>query len=369
MAKTVTHLIAGLGKGGAETMLYQVLKYRTDRGTAHQVVSLGGARYYEGPIRELGVPVTELAFRTRPASGLLRLVKLLRGTDTLCCWMYHANFVGWIAGRLARVPRVVWCIRHPTLDPALNKKLTLRISAFCAKRSSQVAAVTYNGEKARAVHEAAGYCSEKSVVLVNGCDCEEYIPNPNAAAEIRQELGLSPAQRILLSVTRDHPGKDVPTFLAAVALLRRERPDIVGVSCGSGIEPANIPLAEACASNGLTFGKDIFLLGQRHDVPQLLAACDVYALHSAEEAFPNTLLQAMSCGCLCAATDVGDVKHILPDGRWIIPPGSADILAEKIIELLELPPEAAQNIRAQNRRTVREKFDIRQIVKQYEALF
>lgn len=369
MAKTVTHLITGLGKGGAETMLYQVLKYRTDREITQQVISLGGAHYYEGPIRELGVPVTELAFRTRPASGFLRLVKLLRGTDTLVCWMYHANFVGYLAGRLSKVPRIVWCIRHPTLDPTLDKKLSLRISAFCAKRSSRVAAVTYNGEKARAVHEAAGYCPEKTVVLVNGCDCEEYIPNPGAAAEIRRELGLSAGQQILLSVTRDHPGKDVPTFLAAVALLRRERPDIVGVLCGSGIEPANIPLAKACADNGLRLGEDVFLLGQRHDVPRLLAACDVYVLHSAEEAFPNALLQAMSCGCLCVATDAGDVKHILPDSRWMIETKNADILAEKIAELLELPPEAARSVRAQNRRTIREKFDIHQIVKEYEALF
>ena len=369
MGRTVTHLITGLGKGGAETMLYQVLKYRTDRALTHRVISLGGARYYEEPIRELGIPVTELSFRTRPVSGFVRLVKLLRGTDTLCCWMYHANFIGYLTAKLAQVPRVVWCIRHPTQDPALDKKLTLSISAFCAKRSSRVAAVTYNGEMSRAVHEAAGYCPEKSVILVNGCDCEDYIPNPKAAADIRQELGLSPGQKILLSVTRDHPGKDVPTFLAAIALLRQRYSEIVGVLCGTGIQPANNSLVNICADNGLRLGKDVFLLGQRHDVPRLLAACDVYVLHSAAEAFPNALLQAMSCGCLCVATDVGDVKYILPDSHWMVPPRDMQSLAKKITELLELPPEAAQAIRSQNRKRIQKDFDIYQIVKKYEAMF
>lgn len=369
MAKTVTHLITGLGKGGAETMLYQVLKYRTDREITQQVISLGGAHYYEGPIRELGVPVTELNFRTHPASGFLRLVKLLRGTDTLFCWMYHANFVGYLAGRLSKVPRIVWCIRHSSLDPKLNKKRSLFLNRVCARWSSRVTAVTYNGERSRLAHEAIGYAPEKGCVLSNGCDCEEYVPDNAAREDLCRELGIGLETRVILSITKYTPIKDVPTFIRAFGELRRERPDIVGVLCGSGIEPANIPLAKACADNGLRLGEDVFLLGQRYDVPRLLAACDVYVLHSAEEAFPNALLQAMSCGCLCVATDVGDVKHILPDSRWMIETKNADILAEKIVELLELPPEAARSVRAQNRRTIREKFDIHQIVKEYEALF
>lgn len=369
MAKTVTHLITGLGKGGAESMLYQVVKYRTDREITQQVISLGAGHYYEGPIRDLGVPVTELAFRTRPASGFLRLVKLLRGTDTLFCWMYHANFVGYLAGRLSKVPRIVWCIRHSSLDPKLNKRSSLFLIRLCARRSRRVAAVAYNGEQARLVHEAIGYAPEKGCVLPNGCNCGEYAPDGTAREELCRELGLHGEKQIILSVTKDAPIKDVPTFIRAFGRLHRNRTGTAAVLCGGGIEPENRRLAALCAEEGLEIGRDIFLLGLRHDVPKLLASCDLYILHSAGEAFPNTLVQAMSCGCLCAATDVGDVKHILPDSRWIIQPGNADILAKKIVELLELPPEAARDIRAQNRRTVQERFDIYQIVKKYEALF
>lgn len=368
MGQRVTHLITGLGKGGAETMLYQVLKYRTDREISYQVVSLGGGHYYEGPIRELGIPVTELNFRTRPVSRFLRLVKLLRGTDTLCCWMYHANFVGYLAGRLSKVPRIVWNIRHSSLNSALNKKRTLFLNRICAHWSRRVAAIAYNGEQARLAHEAVGYAPEKGCVLSNGCDCEEYVPDSTARGALCQELGISPEMRIILSVTRYTPIKDVPTFIRAFGKLRR-RGAAAAVLCGVGVEPQNRELAALCGEAGLEIGWDVFLLGLRHDVPRLLAACDLYILHSAGEAFPNALVQAMSCGCLCAATDVGDARQILADDGCILPPGDADALAEKMEALLALETTAAELRRGRNRERACELFDIRQVVKTYEALF
>ena len=50
MAKQVVHLIASLGKGGAETMLYQVLRCRTREDLSYKVVSLGESHYYEEPV-------------------------------------------------------------------------------------------------------------------------------------------------------------------------------------------------------------------------------------------------------------------------------------------------------------------------------
>lgn len=369
MDRRVTHLITGLGKGGAETMLYQMLKYRTDQEITHQVVSLGGAHYYEGPIRELGIPVTELNFRTRPISGFLRLVKLLRGTDTLCCWMYHANFVGYLAAKLVKIPRVIWCIRHSSLDPKLNKKRSLFLNRVCACWSSRVTAVAYNGERSRLAHEAIGYAPEKGCVLSNGCDCEEYAPDDAAREDLRRELRIGLETRVILSITKYTPIKDVPTFIRAFGELRRKGADVAAVLCGVGVEPENRELTALCAEERLEIGRDVFLLGLRHDVPRLLAACDLYVLHSAGEAFPNALAQAMSCGCLCVATDVGDVKRILPDNYCIVQPGNAGILAKKIIEFLELPSEGVRRIRDQNRRTIQEKFDIHKIVQEYEALF
>lgn len=368
MGKRVTHLIVGLGKGGAETMLYQVLKYRTGENT-QQVISFGASHYYEDKIREMGIPVTELPLRKHPVSAIFRLVKLLRGTDTLCCWMYHANFIGYLAAKLARVPRVVWGVHHSNLDPALNSRRTLLLNRICARQSRHVDAIGYTGQQSRKIHEAAGYCAEKGCVLDNGCDCTEYVPDASARAKLAKELGVEETRKIVLSVTKATPIKDVPTFLRAFGALRQRQQDVTAVLCGIGIEPENPEIAALCEQEKLQIGKDIYLLGLRHDVPALLASCDLYVLHSAGEAFPVTLLQAMSCGCLCLTTDVGDARRILAQDDCVVLPGDPAVLCAGMERLLALPGSVKERMQAENRRRVQAKFDIRQIVRQYEELY
>ena len=369
MAKQVVHLIASLGKGGAETMLYQVLRCRTREDLSYKVVSLGESHYYEEPIRALGIPVVEVPLRKNPLKALGMILRELRGADTLCCWMYHANLIGYYMGRLAGVKRIVWCIRHSNLAPAVNKSRTLRINRFCAAHSGRVAAITYNGQRSREVHEAIGYCKERGLVIDNGCDCEEYRPEPAAGEALRAELGLPSGKKIVLSVTKDHPIKDIPTFLRAFAALHAKRPDTAAVLCGSGVVPDNARLAEQCRALGLSVGRDVFLLGLRHDVPRLMAGCDVYTLHSAGEAFPNVLIQAMACGCVCVTTDVGDARRILAMDEWVVPPGDDSTLCARLEAALSLPQAEQRRIGSVNRQRVLEHFSIEKIVKEYEELF
>lgn len=369
MSKGVTHLIIGLGKGGAETMLYQVLKYRSESAPEQRVISLGASHYYEGPLRQMGYEVTELNLRKKPVSTYFKLFRLLRGTDILCCWMYHANFLGYLAGRLAGVQKIIWCIRHSNLDPEVNSRLTLAINRICARWSRHVSAIVYNGKQARKVHEEIGYCREKGTVVDNGCDCMEYAPDEQAAEALRRELHIGEEQKIVLSVTKNTPIKDIPTMIESFGKLHESLPDTTAILCGNGVDASDEKLAALCKQAGLTVGEQIHLLGLRHDVPRLLAGCDLYVLHSAGEAFPNALLQAMSCGCACVTTDVGDARRILAQDDCVVPPGNASALTEKMAEVLSLPTETMQEYRIRNRQRVQETFDIRQIVKTYEALY
>lgn len=369
MEKCVTHLIIGLGKGGAETMLCQVLKYRADPDLRYKVISLGASHYYEESIRALGIPVIELSIKKRPLTTLLKAFRAIKGSDTLCCWMYHANLIGYYLGRLAGVKHIVWGIHHSNLSKELNSKTTLWLNKWCAWISKKVDVVSYTGEIARSVHEAVGYSSDNGVVLSNGCNCDEYQPDSTAKESLCRELDISTECQLLLSVTKDLPIKDIPTFIRAFALLHNEQPDTVAVMCGSGVEAGNRQITDLCLTNGLTIGKDIFLLGMRHDVAHLLAGCDLYVLHSAGEAFPVTLVEAMSCGCLCVATDVGDVRRIMNDDLFICPPQEPQTLAEKAAVALHLSLERKETVRANNRSRVVNKYSIQNAVEAYEKLY
>lgn len=369
MSKTVVHLITSLGKGGAETMLYQVLKYQQSREFNYKIISLGGGHYYEKPMRDLGFEIIELDFRRHPLSGFIRLCRELRGADTLCCWMYHANLVGYLAARMADIGRVVWCIRHSDLNPVRNKARTLRINQICARWSKNVSAVLYNGNRSRAAHEMLGYYREKGFVVDNGCDCEEYKPNENAKKAVCNEFGVSEEKKIIVTASKNAPGKGLDTYLHALRLVKKNSAQAIALMCGRDVNGDNCIMIELCDREKLRVGEDVILAGMRHDVPMLLAACDLFVLPEDAAAFPNVLLQAMASGCVCVTTDVGDARRILNNDACVVPPGEPEALAKKITELLALPRETADIIRRKNRMRVQENFDIREIVKQYEEMF
>ena len=80
----VVHLIIGLGKGGAETMLYNVIKFKQNTNVHHTVVSLGvGDDYYFKKLINLGETVRVLNIRRRPFRTFVELCNLLKATDII----------------------------------------------------------------------------------------------------------------------------------------------------------------------------------------------------------------------------------------------------------------------------------------------
>ncbi len=368
MPKNVTHLIIGLGKGGAETMLYQILRHRTDGDVVHRVISLGMGDYYEEKIKALQIPLTVLPLKKKPICTFLEIRKAAKTADTLCCWMYHANFFGYLATLGVRNLKRVWCIRHSNLDPKHNSRLTLLINRFCSKVSGKIDSIVYNGQEARLAHEQIGYAQAKGIVLDNGCDLKEFSPQSGAREQIGKELGIAADKKIVLSVARYAPIKDIPTFVRAFGKIHRQMPNTVAVMCGQGINAENAQLMQLWQENGLQIQKDVFALGLRHDIGTLMSAGDVYILHSAGEAFPNTLIQAMACGALAVTTDVGDARRILANDSLVANTGDDKAIAKAALTLLQADKETQEKISATNRTTVATKFDIQVVVQEYEKV-
>ena len=84
----------------------------------------------------------------------------------------------------------------------------------------------------------------------------------------------------------------------------------------------------------------VFALGPREDVPQLLPALDLYVLSSIQEALPNVVAEAMSCGVPCVVTDVGDAAWMVGDTGWVVPPAEDRLLADLIGQALCEGPSA-----------------------------
>jgi len=96
----------------------------------------------------------------------------------------------------------------------------------------------------------------------------------------------------------------------------------------------------------------------------------VFILPSLSEGLPMALLEAMFAGRAIVASDVGDVRAALDDGRagTLVPAGDARALASAIHELLNAPTRARElGARAEQR--ARKEYDVSRMVTRYVTVY
>ncbi len=368
----VVLIITGLKTGGAESMLLKLLQ-RIDRSCfTPTVISLTTPGEIGPKIVELGIPVISLNMRPSTPSPMafIQLVKLLiqLKPNIVNTWMYHADFFGGLASRVAGIKALAWGIRHTDLSAAANKRSTLWVVQLCARLSHWVPCkILVNSQFARKAHEDIGYAADKMVVIPNGFDLEQFVPAPLARRELCCELGLDVATPLIGVIGRYHPQKNQLGFVSAMAQLHAMRQDVNFLLAGQGVDTDNSVLMPAIHNAGVA--GVCHLLGPRTDIPRLVAALDVLALPSVGESFPNVVGEAMACGVPCAVTDVGDSAWIVGDTGRVVPAGDMSGLAYAIHDLLTMPFDQRAALGAAGRERVDNLFEISAVVKQYEAFF
>jgi glycosyltransferase involved in cell wall biosynthesis len=150
------------------------------------------------------------------------------------------------------------------------------------------------------------------------------------------DLGLAADAEVALLVTvaRLAPQKGLELLLDTARLLAA-RAGVRWLVAGDGpLEPA---LSTRIARERLP----VSLLGQRSDVPELLAAADVVVQTSRWEGQPLVIQEALAAGCAIVATDVGGTREVTGDAAVLVPYGDPTGLAAAISSLLDDPRRAA----------------------------
>ena len=343
----IVHVITGLGDGGAEGVLYRLCKH--DNTAQHVVISLMDGGRYAGALKELGVPVHSLGLergRIGPRA-VLRLRALMRQhrPDTVQTWMYHADLLGGIVARMARVPHISWGIRHGELAPGNTKRSTLAIVRLCARLSRSVPhAIISCSSNAKDLHIALGYDPRKFRVVPNGYDDDSMAPDPEARRSFRTALGIPDDVHLLGTVARYHPQKDHANLLRALAGAANQGHEFQLALIGTGMTTDNSELVTLARDLGLL--DRVHLLGRRDDIPVVMNGLDLHVLSSASEGFPNTVAEAMFCGTPCVVTRVGDSALIAGPMGWVAEPGDPSALQQMIERaLLAMADRDAWNAR------------------------
>jgi glycosyltransferase involved in cell wall biosynthesis len=369
-ALAVTHVITGLGAGGAETALHRLVSSTRAR-LDHDVVSLTGPGHFGPKLLAEGVPVTCLNMRPGAPDpvALVRLIRHLRARrpDVVQSWMYHANLLAGLAAAAAgRIP-TVWGIRHSELARS-TKRSTRWTSAACAALSGILpAGIVFCAHSALRAHAGMGYRAGRMVVIPNGFAAEALARDPAAGARIRRELSIDEEAVVVGTVSRFHPDKDPDNLLRAARRVAGAEPRAIFVLVGHGLDASNAWLSSRVGELGLR--DRVRLLGERKDVLALLSAVDVFAQASRTEAFPNSLGEAMLCSAACVATDCGDSREIVGSTGLIVPVENSAALAGAILELLAVGPAGRAALGARARDRVRERYDLREVARRYADLY
>ena len=371
MKNKLVHLITGLNTGGAEMMLYRLLS-KTDRQKFNvSVISLTDVGSVGKKIEELGIPVMGLGMKRGIPNPffLFKLAKILKREkpNILQTWMYHADLMGVLAGRLVGVKNIVWGIHHSNLDPKIEKRQTILVARLCSILSNLPRKIVCCSQASLTCHEQLGYNKEKMVVIPNGFDLGVFQPSQHPKS-LFNELSLNKDCLLVGHAARWHGQKDHPSLIKAAKLVVQRYPNVHFVLCGDGVNQENEILSALIEKEGIQ--NNVHLMGRRNDIHTLMPQFDVYVSSSkAGEAFPIVLGEAMACEIPCVTTDVGDSAYIVGDTGFVVPPENPQALADAIIRYFSLSVEERKRMGKKARQRVESHFALDLVVERYESIY
>lgn len=197
-------------------------------------------------------------------------------------------------------------------------------------------------------------------IIPNGINLNIF--HPYNKVEARKELKLPEKAKILLFTANNiqrNIWKDYKTLRTAVSSIA------ISTNCNTVLF---IALGETATTEQIGHIKVQFIPFQQNPsiVARYYQAADVY-IHAARiDTFPTTVLEALACGTPVVATAVGGIPEQINDGvtGFLTPPGDADVMAQRIIQLLD-NDELRLKMGVQAVEDVKRKFDLENQAKEY----
>lgn len=365
----IVHIISGLSTGGAETMLHRLVNELSAH--SHVIISLTS----NGPVGQklLSEGFDVRALNIRSPLGLLSLFKLWQllreyKPDIIQTWMYHADLIGSVIGRLSGNKNIIWNIRNTNI-PQGKYSSTGIVIMICAKLSYFVPKkIVCCAKSALYLHADLGYSKEKLLVIPNGYDASRFNRSPAGRFESKKLLGIPEKKTVVGIIGRFDKLKGYDIFAKASELLSNtSRNKYLFLAVGRAVENDNDDIRQLIKN--LSPNAEFKLLGERSDIPKVMQALDVFCLASRAEGFPNVVAEAMLMEVPCVVTDVGDARTIVGSFGMVVPPEDASALADAIEATAALDSKSRNEIVRSARQRILDNYSIDAIAQQYETMY
>ncbi len=334
--------------------------------------NLSAACFYEGgPIRDeleaLGVRTFDLnlphELDPRAVLRAKRLIFDLR-CDIVHTHLLRADLFGAAAARYVRVPVVLsTAYAIGAYRRAKRRRADPLLDLACSKLPTHTIAVSEAVK--RDCIERLGMSEEQVTVIHTGIDP----PNNDDTSEVtalRQRWDIRGENPLVVTLSRLSYEKGIDTLIDAAGLLKETHPHVRIVVVGDG--PDESMLWDRIRERGVE--SIVHLAGFHEDVWPALAAADCVCLPSKSEGMPNVLLEAMAMEKPIVATTVGGIPEAIvsEENGLLVPPEQPKALADALARVVG-DAAFAQRIAGAGRRTMQERFHVRDVVARYAETY
>jgi glycosyltransferase involved in cell wall biosynthesis len=279
-----------------------------------------GARFRPVRISAAPNPVQDL-------KAVVALRQALRGADVVHAHGVRAGALTGLAMLGSRTPEVV-TLHNAMLATGTKARLLTGLERLAVRRAGIVLGASED------LVERARRLGAREARL-GPVPAPPQDPPTRTREQVRAELGIDDkaGEVLVLAAGRLAPQKDYPTLLKAAG---EWRDGAIRVAiAGSG--PLQASMQSAIDAEGLS----VTLLGHRSDIPDLLAAADLFILTSTWEARALVVQEAMRAGVPVVATAVGGIPGLAGSAAVSVPPGDPDAVASAVLRLARSPDERA----------------------------
>ncbi len=214
-----------------------------------------------------------------------------------------------------------------------------------------------------------GLAPERTTVIPRGRDRQRVgEPGPERRRWVRHALGVPEEAEVLINVGRQEFQKGQRYLLEAFEEVARQHPNAVLLIAGR--KGYATPELERRMAYSSLLRERVRFLGHRDDVPELLAAADVFVFPSLYEGLGGAVIEAMALGLPIVTSDVPAVREVTEEGgnAVLVEPANATALADALTTLLA-DPERREQFGRRSREIYEEQFTLESVVDRMADLY
>lgn len=352
---TILHTESSLGWGGQEIRILQESLGMKARG--HRVLIAASPKSLLLPRAEkAGLEIIPIELAPQYPWVFWQMVSILnkKEIDILNTHSSSDSWVSILAAQISARKPLIMRTRH--LSTPISKNLWSRLIYDVLPD----AVITTGEEIRRQMIIENNFDGDKIFSIPTGVDLAKFDPE-----KIKPSLFPKGWTVGMVGVLRSWKGHQY--FLRAVPLILEEIPEAQFYIVGDGPQLNNIKKT----IEELKLQDKVFLLGQREDVPEILASLDILVHPSyGHEGVPQTILQALAMRKPVVATRVGSIPEVIIERRTgiLIPPRDAEKIAEGVIEIYK-NSELRQTLMRNGREYIKERYSHKLMLDRLEDLY